>query len=55
LRVKFGYTHKSLFSDTDLSPHLDTLFHGTINFWMPKKILGEMLDIKKKSKNKEEL
>lgn len=46
--VKIGYIHKSLFSDTDLSPHLDTLLHRTINFRMPKKILGEMLEIKKK-------
>lgn len=42
--LKFGCMkpERPLFSNTDLSPHFDTLFHRTINFWMPQKILRNM-------------
>lgn len=42
--LKFGFIkpERPTFSNTDLSPHLDALFHRTINFWMPQKILRDI-------------
>lgn len=50
--LKFGCLkpERPVFSNTHLSPHFDTLFHRTINFWVPQKILKKETWEKKKLK-----
>lgn len=51
--LKFGCLklERPIFSNADLGPHFDTLFHRTINFWVPQKILKKKHKKRKSQRN----